>query len=327
MFSSIRIQNFKALRDATIPLGPVTLLVGPNGSGKSTVLQALRMASRNEGLPLERIRSVQSAAPPSIDIKWTAPARTHVTFSEGGGITRRHQRVRESAPDENELNRLLAATRFYSFDPDNIAAPVTLQPGTELNSRGGNLVAVLDQLRDRDPERFQRLNADLQSWLPEFDQILFETPNQGQRELLLRLAGSKSGIRASELSHGTLFALVLLALANLPVPPPFVAIEEPDRGVHPRMLRRVQDALYRLAFPEAHGESRKSVQVVATTHSPFMLDLYRDHPEHVVISEKRDSEASFIRLTERADMKELLGDVGLGDLWYSGILGGVPLEA
>jgi hypothetical protein len=45
-----------------------------------------------------------------------------------------------------------------------------------------------------------------------------------------------------------------------------------------------------------------------------------------VISEKNDGHATFVRLTERADMQELLGDVGLGDLWYSGILGGVPLE-
>jgi hypothetical protein len=92
------------------------------------------------------------------------------------------------------------------------------------------------------------------------------------------------------------------------------------------MLRRVQDALYRLANPDERIDKRNPVQVVATTHSPFLLDLYREHPEHVVISEKTNGQASFVRLSERTDAKELLGDVGLGDLWYSGILGGVPLE-
>ncbi|MGH9929962.1 MAG: AAA family ATPase [Pyrinomonadaceae bacterium] len=45
MIKSIHFQNFKALRDATLPLGPFTLIVGPNGSGKSTAMQALRFAA------------------------------------------------------------------------------------------------------------------------------------------------------------------------------------------------------------------------------------------------------------------------------------------
>ncbi len=43
MIESIEFKNFKALRDTTLPLGPLTILVGPNGSGKSTVLQALEL--------------------------------------------------------------------------------------------------------------------------------------------------------------------------------------------------------------------------------------------------------------------------------------------
>src|SRR5438128_11203841 len=42
MIESIQFTNFKALRNATLPLAPFTLLMGPNGSGKSTVLQALQ---------------------------------------------------------------------------------------------------------------------------------------------------------------------------------------------------------------------------------------------------------------------------------------------
>src|SRR5712692_918496 len=45
MFESIKFQNFKALRDATLKLRPFNLIVGPNGSGKSTVFQALEAVS------------------------------------------------------------------------------------------------------------------------------------------------------------------------------------------------------------------------------------------------------------------------------------------
>lgn len=41
----LRLSAFKSLRDVTIPLGPLTLLVGRNGSGKSNVLDALAVLS------------------------------------------------------------------------------------------------------------------------------------------------------------------------------------------------------------------------------------------------------------------------------------------
>ena len=44
--TEISVRNFKAAREAEIPLGNVTILVGPNGSGKSSVLQAVHWAAR-----------------------------------------------------------------------------------------------------------------------------------------------------------------------------------------------------------------------------------------------------------------------------------------
>ena len=44
--SSIRVADFKAIKEATIPLGDVTILAGPNGSGKSSDLQAIHWAAR-----------------------------------------------------------------------------------------------------------------------------------------------------------------------------------------------------------------------------------------------------------------------------------------
>jgi len=38
---SVRIKNFRALKDVTIPFESVTTFIGPNGSGKATVLRAL----------------------------------------------------------------------------------------------------------------------------------------------------------------------------------------------------------------------------------------------------------------------------------------------
>jgi hypothetical protein len=134
-------------------------------------------------------------------------------------------------------------------------------------------------------------------------------------------------VPADEVSQGTLYVLALLALAHDPAPPAIICLEELDRGIHPRLLRGVRDVLYRLSYPADYGHARAPVQVIATTHSPHLLDLFRDHPEEIVIADKRGRAATFARLSDRADLAELLAEGGtLGDLWYSGILGGVPEE-
>jgi energy-coupling factor transporter ATP-binding protein EcfA2 len=47
VITQLSIGHFKAIASATIPLGPITVLVGPNDSGKSTILQALVALSRS----------------------------------------------------------------------------------------------------------------------------------------------------------------------------------------------------------------------------------------------------------------------------------------
>jgi predicted ATPase len=162
--------------------------------------------------------------------------------------------------------------------------------------------------------------------MPEFDRILFETPTAGFKSFLLRTHEGQHPIPAKQLSQGTLLTLAILTLAHLPQPPSLLCLEEPDRGIHPRLLQHVRDALYRLSHPESVGEKRPPVQVIATTHSPYFLDLYKDRPEEIVIAHKEKQGCVFKRLVDQPDLKEILGDAHLGDVWYSGILGGVPAD-
>ena len=180
--------------------------------------------------------------------------------------------------------------------------------------------------RDHHPERFEALNATLSQWLPEFSAVSFDVEQPGRRLIFLRTREGGYEIPAANLSQGTLLALAMLTLAYLPNPPPVIGLEEPDRGIHPRLLRHFQDALYRLCYPEKCGEKRQPVQVIATTHSPYFLDLFRDHPEEIVIANRLEQNVQFERLSDRKDIHEILGDAPLGEVWYSGILGGVPSE-
>lgn len=330
MIESVQFKNFKALRDTTLPLGRFTLIVGPNGSGKSTALQGLRAAHSLRSVDYERFVTVgDGVSGPEISLTWSgthAGIVTQVTWDRSADRAPQHFQGASRINEPSSLTKKLVNLRVYSLDARRIAASVELAPRIVLDECGGKLAGVLDRLRDEEPERFERLNDELGRWLPEFDRVLFETLHKGHRAITLRVAGTEAKIPAQELSQGTLLALAMLTLAYIPDPPPFVGFEEPDRGIHPRLLRDVRDALYRLAYPENYGETRDPVQVVATTHSPYFVDLFSDHPEEIVVAEKIGQEARFVRLVDLPNVEEILQDSHLGEAWYSGILGGVPSE-
>jgi predicted ATPase len=321
MIESVKFFNFKVLRETTLPLGRFTLIVGPNGSGKSTAIEALQVVSGPGHSRYENLVSTQCGAPHQcVQIVVSSPDGSIVTAWKPHDSPTQEYRTQG-----NRLQSHLHGLRVYSLEAAAIAEPVKLTPNMAMQSDGAGLAGVLDRLRDQEPERFEQLNQELGRWLPEFDRVLFDTPSEGTRALKLRTRDAQHVIPAKDLSHGTLLALAILTLAYLPQPPTILCLEEPDRGIHPRLLRDVRDALYRLSYPEQHGEKRPPVQVVATTHSPYFLDLFRDHPEEVVIAEKVGLEAKFERLSDRPDVDEILRDTQLSEAWYSGILGGVPV--
>jgi len=333
MIKAIQFKNFKALRDTTLPLGHLTLLIGPNGSGKSTALEGLSIRSLGPqdvtaGVRLEGNTAVR------ITIEWGEPhlgVRSVRELTAPGYRKLRHldEGTRGSGESSHApaVQNALASSRVYSLDATVLARPVRLAPKMHLGRNGEGLAGVLDRLRDDEPERWEALNEELGRWLPEFDQILFDTPTEGHRAIKLRTRIGKHAIPAADISQGTLLALAILTLAYLPDPPPIVSLEEPGRGIHPRLLRHVQDAMYRLAYPDSVGETRPPTQVIATTHSPYMLDLFRDHPEEIVIASKVEGNIQFQRLSEMDHIEEILGeDAPLGEIWYTGILGGVPAD-
>lgn len=329
MIESVQFKNFKALRNTTLPLDRFTLLVGPNASGKSTALQGIKAAVEPKTLGFKQVISagLGQEAIAEVVVAFRAPYDWVKLRAEWRCDRSPSKEYISDSPGRNPDNKLVENLRrigIYSLDAQLIAAPSQLRKGVELSHNGAGLVVVLDQLRDDHPERFEAINEAINQWMPEFDRILFETPGEGQRAFLLRTSRGKHSIPATSLSQGTLLALAMLTLSYLPDPPFIICLEEPDRGIHPRLLRDVQDALYRLSYPENYDEDREPVQVIATTHSPYLLDLYRDYPEHVVIADKTEQGVRFERLTDQPHIDEILRDSHLGDVWYTGVLGGVP---
>jgi len=236
MLESIQFRNFKVLRDTTLPLSRVTMIVGPNGSGKSTGFQALKALKESGGSRYNRLVTAGLRVPDDeqvveITLRWGDPYRGVSTIAQWtiqGAYSLRHVRLSTGSPLPNNeqeiLATILAGVRIYSLNAGAIAAPARLQPTMALREDGGHLAGVLDRLRDREPERFDALTQELRRWLPEFDRILFDTPAEGQRAFLLRTRKGHHTIPAADLSQGTLLALAILTIAYLPDPPPMVCL-------------------------------------------------------------------------------------------------------
>ena len=107
-------------------------------------------------------------------------------------------------------------------------------------------------------------------------------------------------------------SLFLLAVLANPSPPPLIAIDEPETGLHPRMFPIIAEL--------AAAASEKST-VIFTTHSPQFLDAFpKDCVPTTTVAELRDGETHLTRLDDD-DLKRWLKDyTTLGQMFVSGEL-------
>lgn len=332
MIASVAFRRFKALRNTQLELAPFNLVVGPNGSGKTSLIQAVLQLRTLARLPVTDAPIEGESRAPEVTFAFVAPWRAHNALmactreSMCEALRLQPGSVPADGDHWAEASQRLQSIRAYLLDHYAMAQPSPRGERALLNSNGANLAAVLGSWRDQLPEVFAAYCAEALQLFNEYDALRVEAVGETM-ELALRLRDEGEWIPAEGLSQGTLYGLALCAIAHEPSPPAIVCIEELDRGLHPRLLREVRDVMYRLSYPSDHGLARAAVQVIATTHSPYLLDLFRDHPEEVVIAEKQGRSATFARLSDRSDLAELIAEGSLGDLWYSGLLGGVPDES
>lgn len=328
MIASVSFRNFKALRSASVRLTPFNLVVGPNGSGKTSLIQALIHLRSLSALPVNVPGGNPAAGDAEMEFTFFPPndrlnvRLTCTSESTCGGL----QISPPGAAQWAGLKPEIARITNFEFDYEAMAQPSPANQCAELAADGGNLAGFLAAMRDTSPDQFKRFTDEIVRLFPEFESVELRKLDDGRERLCGTLIGDVADVSGESLSQGLLHTIAIVALSLSASPPSVICIEEVDRGVHPRMLREIRDALYRLSYPKAYNIDRPAAQVIVTTHSPYLLDLFRDHPDEVIITQKRGREAHFERLSDRADLPQLLEEGALGDLWFSGIVGGVPEE-
>src|SRR2546423_7317308 len=141
--------------------------------------------------------------------------------------------------------------------------PSPVKEVRQIGQMGEELAAFLNTLRALNEPQFRAMEKALHMLIPSITGIDVEVNNSGDVELSL-LEGS-TPISTRLLSEGTLRILGLLTLTGVKERPSLLGLEEPENGVHPHRIRLIASLLETLASSDT--------QVIATTHSPILVDL------------------------------------------------------
>jgi predicted ATPase len=180
---------------------------------------------------------------------------------------------------------------------------------TFLEPNGDNLVSFLHTLYTgrRDFER--DLNESMRAAFgDDFEELVFPPEADQRIQLRVRWKSRSRADSAADLSDGTLRFLYLLAILANPKPPPLIAIDEPETGLHPAMQRIVA---------ELATEASRRTQVVLTTHSPEFLDGFEKPGPTVTVVESRPGAGTVLRNLAGEALSDWLGHYTLGEILRS----------
>ncbi|GAB3040685.1 AAA family ATPase [Spirosoma pulveris] len=358
MLKRVSIQNFKSLKDVTLDLQKVNLLIGPNNSGKTNFLKALeffrfgvlqddvtaehqsrdfRFKRSSDTLSIELILERQdeeitflrefvfSDPSSAVDVK-----SAQIIKNNGVEIARNDQ----GYPDIAFLRRALNSLRIYKPDPNKLTQPAYFSADEiELKGDCSNLIPFLFYLNTNYKRVYQELEKNLDKCVR--DIVSFSTPPvkvEGESKLGLKFFGKNDeNYWAEDVSEGVLYFLALLTIINQPNPPKLLLLEEPEKGIHPRRIWEVVKFIFQLA-------EEKDVQVILTTHNEHVVNAFSTMPESVFVFDKDDEGATYVRnlqtdIIKPTDRKsEELGldkidlTSNLGENWLYGLIGGVPAD-
>ena len=217
-------------------------------------------------------------------------------------------------PEFDRLNWAYSQIKMYRTWPFGRALVFTRAQSTDVISRPmaedfSNAWIFMNRLRKRPDTKAQMIEkiADIYEGVTDFDFDIVGSTVQ------VFLTEGRYTIPASRMSDGSLRYLCLLAILLDPEPPRFIAIEEPELGIHPDLIHKIADLLV---------DASTRTQLVITTHSEILVDALHDRPEAVVVCEKHDGQTTLERL-DASKLAIWLDKYRLGDLWTSGQLGGM----
>ena len=219
----------------------------------------------------------------------------------------------------SKISSLTGRVALYRFHSDQIAASAYSNHPAAAVAEDGALTAVaLAALKLADDEAFERIESAMRRLVPSLQRVFIKpatvihpsnpNPVTGSK-LYFDFRGSK-GVPAHHASQGTLVVLALLTVLHGPNRPSVILLDDFDQALHPR----AQMELVRMIKELLTLDEFKDTQIIATTHSPFVLDEVT--PSDVIAFALRDDGTVAAKpLSEHPDAPRVNGSLKAGELW------------
>jgi predicted ATPase len=185
-------------------------------------------------------------------------------------------------------------------------------PGQETGFKadGSNLPWVIADLQAKHPAQVEEWIRHLRIALPDLQAVRTVVREDDRHRYLKVVYDGGLEIPSWMASDGTLRLLALTLPAYLSQLKNVYLIEEPENGVHPRAVDTMYQSL----------SSVYDAQILMATHSPVILSAAR--PEDVLCFAKTDDGATdIVSGDEHPELSDWRGEVNLGTLFASGVLG------
>jgi predicted ATPase len=212
---------------------------------------------------------------------------------------------------------LLRQCSTYQFHDTSINAAIhnrwDVTESFRLRSDGGNLAAVLLDLRNSDHKRYELIVKQVGRVLPAFKDFVLE--EQAGKVLLRWVSKQSDKVFGSHLtSDGSLRLFCLLTLLNLPPDrlPDVMFFDEPELGLHPHAITLVAEMFKRLS---------KKRQIFIATQSPYMVDCFE--LENIIVASANNGETVLRNLPREQYQAWLEDDYQISDIWLKQAVGGM----
>ncbi len=236
-----------------------------------------------------------------------------------------HYYARSSFPAVMSLRDYIQDWQFCKIIPDLIRSSRLIRSGKNrrLAKDSSNLANVLHYLSEKQPADFEYIQNEMSSILG-FSR-LYTREEQGEDEER-RFKPGRVYLEAEEerftglkpfgpdnLSDGTLGLLALLTVLSVSNPAPLICLEEPERSVHPQLLRRLAYYL---------REAAQYTQIIITTHSAEFLDHFdpyqQDYVQVLIAHRNQEGATQFTPIRQIQHVQKWLDDYMLGQIWTMG---------
>jgi energy-coupling factor transporter ATP-binding protein EcfA2 len=328
-------RNFRSLRDVTLNLDDLTVLVGANGAGKSNLLDGLFRLSLLTRRKPDIVFKGRHAGERVVGRWAPQDGFSLALFGPDDRWWFRYERADPIEPPAQNPFSACAGGREQDF-ASLLFTPLASAFGdalylhlsaTQLARDSGSrelepflrhdglfLPSVLAHIASTDRDRLDHIIHAVAEIVPAVKDVrmprVLLPKNERGNSLEVHMRGT-GWTPADQLSEGTLLAFGLHTVLSRAQPPRMILLDDIDRGLHPRAQATLIDQLKRIACP--------TTRIICTTHSPYILNNIPSAAVRIVMADPETGETLVHALDHHPDWPEWQDDMTAAEFWqYAG---------